>query len=39
VWLEPSLLSCHSPIVSASTTRIQPCGVIQVVSIMFVPGM
>ena len=37
-WLEPSSLSCHSPIVSASTTRTHPCGVIQVVSMMFVPG-
>ena len=38
VWLEPSLLSCHSPIVSPSTTRSHPWGVIQVVSIRFVPG-
>ncbi len=38
MWLEPSPLSCHSPIVSASSTLTHPCGVIHVVSITFVPG-
>ena len=33
------LVSCQSPIVSASRTRSQPGGVIQVVSMMFVPGL
>jgi hypothetical protein len=39
VWLLAFSLSCHSPIVSASITRSQPCGVIHVVSITLVPGM